>query len=221
MASQSKIAKLANNQTTKLWNHEPRMFAEKFFYLNKSTTKYGIVGIDAELFVPVLRICDRATGSYITIKRDNFDAFTQLVASVVDGTYSLERSFIKNSGADSGIKFYSQGNDIWKLCQTNGNHNSVLMHKNSFKTFIRGAKIIRLRITNLDPVPFLKYIDVLRENTIGLEETAILDYLNGLIDTLPPRGLEYQVIFDLIFNRDSYFELERFSSGFYNRNTDA
>lgn len=224
--TQSKMAKLSstqdkvstNTQAGKLWNHEPRMFGEKFFYLNKSTTKYGITGLDAELFEPVFRICDRATGCFITIKQTNFDEFARIVSSIVDGTYALERSFIKNSGSLSGIKFYSQGNDIWKLCQTNGNHSTVLMHRSSFKTFARMEQLIRGQITALEPGAYLKYIEELRVNTEGMDEAEIFGYLNGMTSTLKEGTVEYQVIFDLISNRDSYIDLTQFSVGFYSRN---
>ncbi len=45
-----------------LWTCEGRMFYEKVIFLNKSTTKFVIVGIDPVAFSPKMKFCDRATG---------------------------------------------------------------------------------------------------------------------------------------------------------------
>lgn len=52
----------ASASTTQLWTSEKRMFGEKIFYLNKSTTKYVIVGyealtLDRKAFGVIRQIC--------------------------------------------------------------------------------------------------------------------------------------------------------------------
>lgn len=55
-------------------NRETRMFNETILFLNKSTTKFLIIGINPVEFTPNLRICDRSSGDHISMNRRDFEA---------------------------------------------------------------------------------------------------------------------------------------------------
>lgn len=204
--TQSKMAKV---ETGKLWTHEERMINEKFFYLNKSTTKYIIVGLEIKTLEPVVKICDRVTGCYITIFKENFAEFTRIVASILAGTYRLERGFIDESILLCGISVYSISTDIWKFSQSM-DYASVLIHKSSLKAFMRVAAYIQTRIMAADTAGYLLYIKELREDTVGLDlnDESILEDLYGRIEGYGDHTIEHQLLLDLISNRDLFVDLK-------------
>lgn len=219
MASQPKKTKTTDRQqAAKLWTHEPRIFAEKIFYLNKSTTKYIITGIDPVQLYQLVRICDRATGSFITIKQTDFDEFARLASSVLNSTYTLSEGYIENSSTLSGIKFCYLGSDIWKLWQVDLNYASIIMHKSSFGTFARLEKLIRGRIMTANTTGYLNAMAAITNHTEGMDEAEILAFLDEKITTFDEYSIEHQVISDLICNRESYIEIAHMRDTFYNRN---
>lgn len=201
-----KMAKAeTGNHPGKLWTREERMFDEKFFFLNKSTTKYVITGLDARFFEPVVKICDRVTGSHITIKKQDFVAFTQIISSILNGTYKLERGFIEESTQLYGIKVYSVTNDIWKFIQADKNYASVLIHKSSLKVFSQVQQLILDRTMSADTTGYLSFIKQLRIITDTLEDpSTITEFLYERLATFTPGCIEYQVLFDLICNDELY-----------------
>lgn len=216
----SKMAKLADKQQSqiKLWTHEDRMFNERFFYLNKSTTKYVIVGHDARTLEALVRICDRATGSYITITKMNFQPFMLCVRSLMEGTYSMGRGCIEGTGPLCGIKFSSVTSDIWKLSQVDLNHANVLIHKSTFNTLMRIEELITMRITDYTPSEYLEVIETIRQNCLGMDEAEIFKHLYEAIKKYQPGDIAYRIHSDLICNRDSNITLTVFCEGFYSRN---
>lgn len=191
------------------------MFGEKFFYLNKSTTKYVITGLEPEFLEPVVKICDRVSGSYISIKKDNWGEFIRIVAAIIDSSYRLENGFIDGSVQLCGVKFYCSGGEIWKLTQE---HTTLLIHKSSFKSFMRIVKLIILHLSNTDTASYASFIAEIRQNAMEMTDGDILGYLYDRIKVFGPGSVEYQVLFDLICNRDSYMGLKKFDAEFYNRN---
>lgn len=190
----------------KLWTREERMIDEKFFYLNKSTTKYAIVGLEPEFLEPIVRICDRVTGSHISIKKENFGEFTRIVSSILNDTYKLERGFIEGSTLLCGIRFYCVTKDIWKITQADIDHVSVLIHKASFMSFMGIAEFIQRRITTADTTGYLAFIKELRLNTfdLNLDDSVILTYLRKKIEKFDPGCIEYQLLLDLICYQDLF-----------------
>lgn len=80
----SKMAKFGENseemdktkrQATKLWTHEGRLFNERIIYLNKSTSKHIIMGIDFNTFKAVMLLCDRVSGFHVPVLYDEVYAF--------------------------------------------------------------------------------------------------------------------------------------------------
>lgn len=216
-APQSKMAK--TEQSGKLWCHEERLFGEKTFYLNKSTSKYVNIGLHPESLEPRIRICDRVSGSHISIKRENLDEFVRIITSILDYSYKLDQGFIEGSGLLCGIKFYAMGNRIWKLTQVGLDFASVLIHQSSFKTYLRIARLISLNIDWYDTATYNRYIEELRTAIGELGPEEIIQYLYDQLPKFTSGDVEFQVLADLISNQESYMDLKKFNVEFYNRNT--
>lgn len=117
-----------NHFMHKLWTHEARMFAEKTFYLNKSTTKYIIIGNDVETFEAAVKICDRTTGSHITISR--FWNITEFFISVGKLIKTGEIQF-----DDTVVDVEKLPGEMWKFTQKIG-YGSIVLHKISLQNLI-------------------------------------------------------------------------------------
>lgn len=116
----------------KLWSHETRMFDEKTVYLNKSTTKYVIIGIEPEKFEPTIKICDRTTGSHITIStEEKISKFRALVKKFVSGQ-EIDDELERVTGISIGSTF--MGPNVCKLMQADG-RGTIVMHKSSLQCF--------------------------------------------------------------------------------------
>lgn len=213
-----KMAKIEPS-TGKLWTSEERMFGEKIFYLNKSTTKHVIVGFEPKNLDPVVKICDRVTGNNITIKKMNFPEFTRVAVSILQGTYTLENGFIKNASDLCGIKFKSSSNGIWELAPVDLKFSSILIHHSSFKTLLRIERLILKELMYADSAFYLSYIEELRENSIEMDINEIFEYLYEQTTKFTTKCMEYQILSDLICNFDSYSKLNEFGSNFFYRNS--
>lgn len=118
-----------NARSAGLWTHETRMFAEKIIYLNKSTTKYVIIGNDPQTFEVTMKICDRVTGSHITISTMNrIYFFMDHIKFLVTGSGEIVGD-IKTISSK-----YSK--DQWKFSQQEG-FGVIVMHKISLEIFHR------------------------------------------------------------------------------------
>lgn len=203
----------------KLWANEERMFGEKFFYLNKSTTKYVIGGHDPRTLEPMVRICDRVTGSHITIARNDFGAFMMVVKSIVFHSYKLDRGFIEGAGPLCGIKVSSVNSDIWKLTQVDLEHANILIHKSSFKTLLRIERLIEKHLNTHTPASYLEVINDVRQKAFGMDEAELYEYMYDMINIHTTESIVHQVLSDLISNRESYISKKEFCEGLYSRNS--
>lgn len=203
----------------KSWSHEDRLFGEKVFYLNKSTTKYVNIGLDPESLSPLVRICDRVSGCYITIKKKNFNEFTRIISSIINYSCKLDRGYIKRSALLCGIKFCAMGKNIWKLTQVGLDYATVHIHEANFRTYLRIAPLISVHLDEYDPVAYNQYIEELRCEIGEKSEDEIIKYLYEQLTKFKSGQTEHQVLTDLICNQESYMDLEKFNAEFYNRNT--
>jgi len=215
--SQSKMAKKANTSSYLVFGHEPRMFNEKIIYLQKTTTKYVIVGLDMESFEPIVRICDRSSGDFVSIKlNDDYDDFARNVHMVVKGTYELDGHCIKGAAENCGIKFELLGNNVWRLNSV-AESTSIVAHKSTLKNFLRLYHIILRILMTLDAEGYQKYINQLRDATEDMNEAEISAYLDKKIAKCIIRSTEYAVLLDVICNRDSLLDYKEYNEEFYNR----
>lgn len=203
----------------KLWTNEERMFCEKVFTLNKSTTKHIIAGYEAQNFTPIVKICDRVSGVYITIKKENFQAFVCVIESILSGTYTLERGVVVKTGDSSGIKVNMVRAKVWKLSQIDLPHACVLIHENSLKTLLRIDRIILSHLNRYASTSFENFFNELARDTVDMILDEIVEYLYTKTTVFPRDSVETQIITDLICNIDSYSKLSKFADGFYYRTT--
>lgn len=203
----------------KLWTSEERMFGEKMFYLNKSTTKHVIVGLSPPSFDAVVKLCDRVTGTNITIKKLDFPQFVRVVVSIQSGIYNLEKLFITGASDLCGITFRNICAGIWELTPIDLEYSSILIHETTLKTLLRIERLIIAQLMNDDLDVYRPYIEELRENTIEMDANQIIEYLYSQTSKYTTRCMEYQIISDLICNMESYSKLNEFGSGFFFRSS--
>lgn len=188
----------------KLWIRESCMFDEKFFYLDKSNTKYVTTGLEAKFLQPVAKICDRVTGCHILLNKLDIVAFTQVISSILDGTYKLVSGFIEGAMQVCGITFYCMTSDIWKLTQVDQHVGVVLLHRNSLNVFMGLKRLILNRIMTADIGGYSAFITKLNRNTIDLDDSVVLSYLYEQLAKTNPACLEYQALSDIICNEQLY-----------------
>jgi len=213
----SKMAKIEHHET-KLRTNEERGFAEKFFFLNKSTTKYVIAGLAATTLEPQVKICDRISGNSIVIKLENFGGFLQILTNIVEGEYMLNQGYILAAERIAGIKTCAIGKDIWRLNPIDLPHSSLQIHRDTFRNLLRIEKLIFNHFKANDVESYKGFIDAVKSNTAEMTEYEIYEYLTDQLDKYQASSVEYQATSDLIANRDSFIKHGHFNEGFYNRN---
>lgn len=203
MASSLKNTK---NVQGNLWTHEDRMYAEKFFYLNKSSTKYAIVGLDTHTVKPVLRICDRATGRHISIIHTGLEPFIMVLANIVNCTYTLRRGLIENIDDQIAcMKFECIGNGIWRISDGHTEYSNLQIHTSTIKNLLRIMELIRLHMGHYNTEAFGSMIEGLYSKLKPMKDTEIDSFLYEEFKKPTNGYMEHQALADLICYRD-YFK---------------
>lgn len=156
----------------KLWTHKTRLLDEKAFYLNKSNTKYVMIGIDSGTFYATIRICDRTNGCHVIIsQRAKILKFMELVKKILD-----EEEIDAELELASGISARKMMHNIVKLDQQTG-YGTVVLHKTNLENIVINRVYIEREVKKkADKSP--QYIKVWRDiksgvrdlNTSGLDE---------------------------------------------------
>lgn len=94
--------------SNKMWTNEGRMFDERIIYLNKSTSKFVIIGVDIITFEPTMKICDRATGLFFTIP--------QPIQWLFQLSYTSTWFWCRHSRACS---YWRKGRGVWHHIHSN------------------------------------------------------------------------------------------------------
>lgn len=188
-----------------LWSHEDRMLGEKFFYLNKSTTKYAIVGLDHRTIRPIVKLCDRATGRYISIKHSALESFASVLSAIITGSYTLTYGHIDNiDPLLEDLKFASMGNCIWRIASAHDKASSLQIHISSLKNLVRIMDVIRCQIGLYNCDVFATMIDNLKLQIKDMPDDEIDAFLLKELKQ-PQNGFaEHQVLSDLICYRDMF-----------------
>lgn len=208
------ITKLNANEkktTTRsgLWTHEGRMFNEKVVYLNKSTTKYVIIGIHPINFEPTIMICDRVTGAYLCISSlERITNFKNLVRKLVasDDTYEIEAKA-------AGVRVDAIPSAcLWRL--TSG-YVGLSMHRVSLDNFLLVADCILQEVhTRCNGERYKEFIGSLQQYIAERNMTPKQkwDYLNELqvIALNTESKHDYRVLSDLIFNRAQFMCMDEY-----------
>lgn len=195
-----------------LWTCEGRMFHEKIIFLNKSTTKFVIVGIHPISFKPMMKICDRATGTYFSIGMEQFVFFFRHITSLIDEDFPF------GSDEDSGIEVIPISMNVWKI--RTPTELGIVVHKTSLEKLIEIQDCIfselNQRLSCLEE--YKNTIDEIRDATTEFSEREILKYLHEIRMNENVGSLKYQVALDLVFSRDYLLTLPEYYNNFYRRN---
>jgi hypothetical protein len=184
----------------KLWRSEGRLFNECFIYLNKSTTKYLIIGTDPVTFGTLIYFCDRSTGNYVTIKKDEFDAFTQHVKNILyDGP---KHDTIQV--CDANFTHFSE--NIWKL-QNKNKPGSILVHKKTFENFMRIEHLILREVISRDGGTVDRMITTMTVETECMSKNEFWNYIHEEWAESTYGSQKYQILSDLICKSDSFITL--------------
>lgn len=120
----------------KLWTHEARMINEKIIYLNKSTTKYVIMGNDCTTFEATMKICDRTNGSHITLTASQETYFQKIVDKLISN-----HEYDADLESCSGVEITKLRDGIWKFKEKIG-FGSIVLQKISLENFLYSGQCI-------------------------------------------------------------------------------
>lgn len=109
-----------------------RMFDERFFYLDKTGTRYVITGLDPVTFQPTTKICDGNTGLHITIPTwENGLTFWYHCELLVEGVQPM------NDYADITYeRVHNTDDTVWKLTGKEGS-GTVMLNKHNLQNILR------------------------------------------------------------------------------------
>lgn len=198
-------AKKCKPEQTSLWTNEVRMLGEKFYYLNKSTTKYVIVGLDHRSIRPIVRVCDRATGRYISINQSALESFVSVISAIVSGSYTLNCGcIVKSEPQIERMEFASIGNSIWQISDGSIEFACLQIHVTSLKNLVRIMDVIRWQIGLYDCDAFGSLIGDLKLKINGMTDSEIDSFLHNELKQHQNGYTEHQVLSDLICYRKMY-----------------
>lgn len=202
------------NNGNKLTRNEGRMFNERIIFLNKSTTKYAVIGVDPLTFTPNIKICDRSSGSYLPITHDELPKFFHLVKVLLHEDNDDEEEE-EDLGKPSSISIIPLSKNVWKFESIAGN--GVAVHTTTLEKLLRIKKIInnevRERISN--GTRYREVMDTFRRRTVEIDERGILAFLRERYDDT--YSLDSDVADDLLCNHDYLITLQNYNEGFFRR----
>lgn len=118
---------------------------------------------------------------------------------------------------DCCIEFTSLSENIWKLASSNGRpENSILIQKISLLNLERLRHII-LNELHLRTNGFSEVVENLRVETEGMNDIEILHYLHNEYFNTVTGSLRYNIIIDLLTDKDYLTTLPKYNEEFYNR----
>lgn len=186
----------------KLWTIAPRMFDERVFYLNKSSTKYIIIGIDRHTFSSYLRICDSVTGNYMTLEMAKFKNFILHLKNEISETEPYSK-IVEDGYSFCGIHFEQVGfSDTWKLYSVI-KPEMLFMRRASLEKIISIECIISRDMLHHDGVYYRDTVATLCGETGDLTESELMVHLIAECAQAEYGSKRYHVLRDLICNRES------------------
>jgi len=151
---------------------------------------------------------------------EDLDVFLTIISNIMDGEYSLKQGYLVNGEAGcAGLKFYALGNDIWRISPIDMGHLALQIHRNTLKNFTQITTLIRRHFDFYDPKSCQNFLNELKQNASEMVESEIFNYLYERLNVYNPGSMEYEMIADLICNRDSFMAHDHLSNGFYKKNT--
>lgn len=204
IAMLAKSTKTSNNQiaSRQLWTHEKRMFAERTIHLNKSTTKYLIIGNDFTTFEPTMKICDRTTGSHVTISTtEKINNFCKIVRHIVYGDED------ESIDGDAGVLVEPVSPELYKISLQQFTSNDICI--------IREVKLREEWSSKYPKIIEIIRADVTSTPQMSQEEKlyAIYQYMSRVEED--EQALTTEIAFGIIINRSYLQGLEAYAA-FYN-----
>lgn len=198
-----------------LWTCEERMFYEKIIFLNKSTTKYVIVGMHPITFNPMMKFCDRATGAYFSIDMEKNVFFFRHISSLLDNNFAVDKH------EDSGIISEELRPNIWKI--KTPNEIGVVIHRVSLEKIIELQDCIfgelNHRLLCMDE--YKNTIEKWRADHTDFSERGVLAYLHEIRMGETVGTIKYQAALDLVFNREYLLTLPEYYDFFRPKASDV
>lgn len=196
-----------------LYVREGRMFVEKFYFLNKSTTKYVIVGMDPESCQPLVRICDRSSGFHVSIPGREFDSFAQQFGGKFNGLFD------SNKFRDSTVNVQKKNNFYWitEITDDEG-EKTVILHVIS-ATNLENISTILCDIVaeyQKDCVEYGYIIKDIMAKPMDPDFDAVAN-LKEFLDEEAVHSKKYNILADLIIHADYFSTLQKFKELYNNK----
>lgn len=177
--------------TNGLRTREDRMLDEKIIFLNKSTTKYLIIGVEPITFNAKVCICDRATGTHISMTGPDFLHFMSEIQNKATG-------FHADCPIQSAVRVNIENNLWWitSLDQT------IVLHRISIDNIIRFGYILycavkkRLNEASL----YQTIVNEYKTKTAGMDFDKTYELLLNSFRQKTDGELEHTILQDLICN---------------------
>lgn len=199
-----------------MWTHEGRMFNEKIVFLNKSATKFVIIGIHPLTFEPTIRICDRTTGAFINITTlERITLFFHIVADLLN-----EKIILPDAQKMAGVKIRATSDSVWEI--SSGEYFGLSLHEiNLYNLKIFQQCIFGEVLRRRNGEEFKKVIATLREDIVSqdLKGRHIMDLINN-VKSKSIYGndtVKYNVTFDLICSQEFLKTVPEYAA-FYKQN---
>lgn len=195
--------------TNKLWTTEGRMFNEKIIFLNKSTTKFLIIGVHPITFQPTIKICDRTNGSFVSISTLNsFMTFVTIIQHLLAGM-----EVRPDWEEQAGVKITRFGQDLWKIASPDGF--GTIVHRVSLTNFLVSSRCIEMEVKSRDcALDYQSYVNSLRNDVVSkeLKGSWLKDFLFETLDCEDIEQPMYNVAFDLICNQEYFKNLPEYAA---------
>lgn len=185
-----------------LYVHEGRMFDEKIYFLNKSTTKFVIVGIEPVNLKPSVCICDRVNGFYITIDGEMIGYFFRKLKAVLSGMVDTD------TYQDCGITIKKKGSNYWFM---NGDY-GVVLHEISVQNLSFIGPILTAAVVKRadESDDYESIINSFKDTTELMSCDAILFWWRSKLDDIVTHTKPYNILVDLIVNSAYLKKLQKY-----------
>lgn len=195
-----------NRKKPGLWTSEGRLFNEKTIYLDKTTTKYVIIGVDPVRFEAVVHFCCRLTGNHFTLDEENFHTFLAQLDQAV-------RLYEVDTLQDSGVKIKLSGN----FCTLYKDKTIFLLHCISIDNLLYFAREIIMALTERSKLAstYRTITEKYQSLTAKMNHEETCEFLKSSIMPIHFGTDEYNILSDLICNYGYFVTLDKYKNHFY------
>lgn len=202
---------------SKLVRNEGRLFLERTVYLNKSTTKYAIIGVHPITFRSIMKICDRSSGSYFDVTSGQYLYFMRRVKTLLDENFEVDNPVFVDDSRDHVFAFTPLSQDVWRIESEDGP--GAALHRISLENLIRFDAYVMADLVQRETwaIDCEKEMEEIRFATVDFAESKILEYIDTISKKSEYGSLNHQLALDLIINREYLLTLQEYNDGFFRR----